>query len=267
MKFYIRGGIGDFLQTLWFARNYPHKDYIVHSHFKKAKEFYDHFGINKTCFYPFNDLDSHNDQVEIIVKEQGENSPKNIQEVPRSFYSSFDFGEESDNASEALVHSFKEKKKIIAIHPFRSGFALSVYSSFDLPARIIPLSITKEIINNDNNYLIFGSKEELSNYGLEESDNVKFVCFDNILHSLNTVKYCDLLIGVDSCFKTMSSMQRIFTVCLIGDFSDPTRDTFFIDQYVKDGFMKSMKIKDISIEHDQIVLFIKKQIEEYFIKL
>ena len=68
-------------------------------------------------------------------------------------------------------------------------------------------------------------------------------------------------------FKVTSVLPPISTVCLIGDFSDPTRDTFFIDQYVKDGFMKSMKIKDILIEHDQIVLFIKKQIEEYFIKL
>jgi hypothetical protein len=260
MKFYIRGGIGDFLQSLWFARAYPHKDYIIHSHFKKAKEFYDHFGVNKTCFYPFDDFAGHNEQVDAIVKEQGENSPKNIQETPRAFYSAFDFGEEANNASEALVDSFKEKKNIIAIHPFRSGFALSVYASFDLPARIIPLSITKEIINNDNNYLIFGSKEELSNYGLEESDNVKFVSFDNILHSLNTVKYCSKMIGLDSCFKTMSSMQKISTICLIGDFPDQTRDAFFIDQYVNDGFMKVMKVKDIIAEHNQVVSFIKENL-------
>jgi hypothetical protein len=260
MKFYIRGGIGDFLQSLWFVRAYPHKDYIIHSHFKKAKEFYDHFGVNKTCFYPFDDFAGHNEQVDAIVKEQGENSPKNIQETPRAFYSAFDFGEEANNTSEALVGSFKERKDIIAIHPFRSGFALSVYASFDLPARIIPLSITKEIINNDNNYLIFGSKEELSNYGLEESDNVKFVSFDNILHSLNTVKYCSKMIGVDSCFKTMSSMQKISTICLIGDFPDQTRDAFFIDQYVNDGYMKVMKVKDIVAEHNQVVSFIKENL-------
>ena len=260
MKFYIRGGIGDFLQSLWFARNYSHKDYVVHTHFKKAKEFYDHFGIKNTFFYPFDDLKSHDAQVDNIVKEQGENSTKNIQETPRAFYSGFEFGEEADKASESLVNSFKEKKNIIGIHPFRSGFALSVYASFDLPARIIPLSITKEIINNDNNYLIFGSKEELANYGLQESDNVKFVSFDNILHSLNTVKHCSKLIGVDSCFKTMSSMQKISTICLIGDFPDQTRDAFFVNQYVNDGYMKVMKVKDIVAEHDQVVSFIKENL-------
>jgi len=257
MKFYIRGGIGDFLQSLWFVRGYPHKDYIVHTHFKKAKEFYDHFGIKNTVFYPFDDLKGHDSQVDMIVKEQGENSTKNIQETPRAFYSAFDFGEEADKASEELANSFKEKKNLIGIHPFRSGFALSVYASFDLPARIIPLSIVQKLINNDNNYLIFGSKEELSTYGLSESDNVKFVSFDNILHSLNTVKYCQKMIGVDSCFKTMSSMQKISTICLIGDFPDQTRDAFFVNQYVNDGYMKVMKIKDIEAEHDQVVSFIK----------
>ena len=260
MKFYIRGGIGDLLQSLWFVCNYPEKEYVVHTHFKKTKEIFDYLGIKNTYFYQFDDLESHNEQIDLILKDHGENSTKNIQECPRAFYSSFAFGKEADEASTKLVNSFKENKDIIGIHPFRSGFALSVYASFDLPARTIPLSITKEIINSDNNYLIFGSKEELSNYGLEESDNIKFVSFDNILHSLNTVKYCSKLIGVDSCFKTMSSMQKISTICLIGDFPDQTRDAFFINQYVNDGYMKVMKVKDITVEHDQIVSFIKENL-------
>ena len=93
-----------------------------------------------------------------------------------------------------------------------------------------------------------------------KEDNVKFVSFDNILHSLNTVKYCDLLIGVDSCFKTMSSMQRISTVCLIGNFSDPTRDTLFINQYEKDGVMKVYRLNDFENEKDQVIEFINKSI-------
>jgi len=257
MKFYIRGGIGDFLQSLWFVRAYSHKDYIIHTHFKKAKEFYDHFGIKNTSFYPFSDSASHDAQVDVIVKEQGENSTKNIQETPRAFYSAFDFGEEADEIAQKLVDSFKEKKNIIGIHPFRSGFALSVYDSFNLPAKIIPLSIVQSVINSDNNYLIFGSKQELANYGLSESDNVKFASFDNILHSLNLVKFCSNVLGVDSCFKTMSSMQKISTVCLIGDFPDQTRDAFFINQYVNDGYMMVMKIKDMQAEHDQVLSFIK----------
>lgn len=260
MKFYIRGGIGDLLQSLWFVCNYPDKEYVVHTHFKKTKEIFDYLGIKNASFYKFDDLESHNEQVDLILKDHGENSIKNIQECPRAFYSSFAFGEEADEASLKLINSFKENKDIIGIHPFRSGFALSVYDSFDLPAKIIPLSIVQEIISSDKNYLIFGSKEEFSRYGLLESDNVKFVSFDNMLYSLNTVKHCKKMIGLDSCFKSMSSMQKIFTICLIGDFPDPTRDKFFINQYVSDNNMVTMRVKDIESQREEIISFIKNSL-------
>ena len=91
---------------------------------------------------------------------------------------------------------------------------------------------------------------------MQESDNVKFVSFDNMIHSLSTVKYCNALIGLDSCFKSMSSMQRIKTICIIGEFKDETRDAMFVNQYVKDGIMKVYSAKNLEDEKESFVNFI-----------
>jgi hypothetical protein len=256
MKFYIRGGIGDLLQHFWFIKNYPQAEYIVHSHFKGVKQIFDHAGATNCSFYQFDDMDSHNSQVDAIKEVHAKENQNDIQETPRAFYSSFDFGEEANLAAENLANSFSSKKDIIGIHPFRSGFATSVYNEFNLPAKIIPLQLTKNIISNNYNYLIFGSPKELSNYGLEESENVKFVSFDNILYSLSAVKYCKTLIGLDSCFKSMSSMQKINTICIIGDFPDEIRDLMFVNQYAKDGVMKVFKTKNINDDQEAIEKFI-----------
>ena len=186
---------------------------------------------------------------------------KNISDTPRSFYSDLDFGEEANLIAENFIKTFPTAKEIIGIHPFRSQFASSVYNHFDLPAKQIPVDVVQKIIdNNDRNYLIFGSAKDFSNYDLKESENVKFVSFENILHSLSTVKYCKTLIGLDSCFKSMSSMQRINTICIIGQFKDEPRDTMFINQYENDGVMKVYRLNNFEIEKDKVIQFINENI-------
>lgn len=261
MKFYIRGGIGDLLQHFWFIKNCPDQEYIVHSHFSGVKDIFDYLGANNCSFYGFEDMESHNSQVDIIKANHASENQNDIQETPRAFFSDLNFGDAANKAADDLVSSFISKKDIIGIHPFRSGFATSVYNDFDLPAKKIPLDLTKDIINDNFNYLVFGSPKELSEYGLQESPNVKFVSFDNILYSLSAVKHCKTLIGLDSCFKTMSSMQRINTICIIGDFPDSTRDVMFINQYVKDGVMKVFKTKDIEADKETLKNFILENIK------
>ena len=51
-------------------------------------------------------------------------------------------------------------------------------------------------------------------------------------------------------------MQRISTICILGDYPDPIRDTMFINQYVKDGVMKIFKTKDIDADKEDIKKFI-----------
>jgi len=260
MKFYIRGGIGDFLQHYEFIKNNLDKQYLVHMHFKNAKSMFDDLGINNCLFYEFNNAASLLEQTDLIIKKFIESDNDKIFETPRSFYSSFDFGYNLNLNGNDLVKSFTATRNIIGIHPFRSDFAGSVYEEHNLPAKIIPVNVIKQIINNDNNYLIFGSKKELANYGLEEKENIKFVCFENILHSLCTVKHCSLLIGLDSCFKSMSSMQKIKTLCIIGDFQDPIRDSMFIKKYEEDKIMKVFKTKNANEDESKIVQFIKTNI-------
>ena len=45
MKIYIRGGIGDFLQCLPFVLMQPKNEYFIHTHFKKAEQFFKDFGM------------------------------------------------------------------------------------------------------------------------------------------------------------------------------------------------------------------------------
>lgn len=260
MKFYIRGGIGDLLQHFWFIKNYPNKEYIVHCHFDGAKDVFDYLGVANCSFYKFKDMESHNSQVDVIKADHAPENQSDIQETPRSFYSDLDFGDAANKAAEDLINSFSSKKDIIGIHPFRSAFATSVCEEFNLPVKKIPVELINGIINSNFNYIVFGSAKELSEYGLQESENVKFVSFDNILHSLSTVKYCKILVGSDSCFKSMSSMQRITTICILGDYPDPIRDTMFINQYVKDGVMKIFKTKDIDADKEDIKKFILENI-------
>lgn len=261
MKFYVRGGIGDLLQNFWFIKGNPKSEYLVHTHFEKAKDIFDHLGVSNCHFYNFNDMDSHNYQVDAMKASHASEDQKNISDTPRSFYSDLDFGEEANLIAENFIKTFPTAKEIIGIHPFRSQFASSVYNHFDLPAKQIPVDVVQKIIdNNDRNYLIFGSAKDFSNYDLKESENVKFVSFENILHSLSTVKYCKTLIGLDSCFKSMSSMQRINTICIIGQFKDEPRDTMFINQYEKDGVMKVYRLNNFEIEKDKVIKFINENI-------
>lgn len=257
MKYYLRGGIGDFLQSLWFIKSNPDELFIAHVHFKNAKRIIESCGAKNIDVYSFYDWETHNQQVDAIKENHAKIDQSDIKETPRAYYAPLEFNEESNNKSQELINSFKEKRKIIGIHPFRSDFAVSIYNQFNLPAKKLPLEITKTITEGNHNYILFGTENELSEYGINESDNIKFASFNNILTSLSCVKYCDSLIGLDSCFKTASSMQKINTVCVIGDFDDPTRDSCFINQYVKDGVMKVFKTKNIDDEKNEIIKFIK----------
>ena len=76
--------------------------------------FLDHQSLQRVhcSFYKFHDMDSHNDQVDIIKNDHAKESQENIQDTPRVFYSDLDFGEEANKAAESLINSFQSKKEI-----------------------------------------------------------------------------------------------------------------------------------------------------------
>jgi len=262
MRFYVRGGVGDFLQTLWFISNNSNEEYIVHTHFKDAKDFFASFNVNNVDAYIFESIEEHDMQVDEILKKHGENSDKNIREVPRAYYSSISFDPKIQEEADYIVKTFASEKTIIGIHPFGSKFSFKVHKDFSLPIKFIPAEVIKELISNDNNYLIYGTKSELKDYGIQESDNVKFVCFDNILKSLATINHCCKFLGVDSCFKTLSANSRIPTFVMLGDFKDDIRDSMFINQYEKDGVMKVFRYTNFNNQKEEILSAMKSFVFE-----
>ena len=52
-------------------------------------------------------------------------------------------------------------------------------------------------------------------------------------------------------------MQRIDTICILGDFKDETRDMYFINQYEKDKVMNVYRVKNFEAEKQNIIEFIK----------
>ena len=265
MKFYVRGGIGDFLQCLPAAMANPSKEYYIHTHYSKAKEFFNEFGLENTKIFNFKNSQEHDEQIDVILSDCNPKVTTNFAECPRILYSRLGFAQEIQDQVDSHIN-FGNDNPIIGIHPFGSDFSKNVYSKFNLPVKFIPAEIINSIIDNDtnkqNNYLIFGSSKDLENYNLQSSENVRFVCFDNILTSLACVPKCKKFLGTDSCFKTMSSMNEIPTYCLVGDFDDQTRDAYFIDQYVNDGVMKVFKFKDIGNQKDEILKFFIEAINE-----
>lgn len=265
MKIYIRGGVGDFLQCLPYATsNAEGNEFFIHTHFKGASSFFEEFGIDGKYFY-FQNAQEHDAGVDEILSFCDPKVRTNFKECPRNFYFECQFSKEALACAEDLTNSFPEKKPIIGIHPFGSGFSKDIYSRFNLPVKFIPAEIIAELINKNKNFnfFIFGSPKEFAEWGsVGDFDCVRFVSFDNIVNSLACVKHCSKLLGTDSCFKTMSSSHRIKTYCLVGDFDDQTRDFYFIDEYVKDGVMKTFRYKNLEEQKNEVLDFFNRAINE-----
>jgi ADP-heptose:LPS heptosyltransferase len=259
MKFYVRGGIGDFLQCSWFIQNNKYKEFIVHTHFKGAENFFKDLGVENASYYYFQNTEEHDEQIDKIIANHGENSTTNIRECPRAFYSDVNFSKESKENADSFCKKFQNDKPIIGIHPFGSGFSDDTYSRFNLPPKRIPAQIINSIIKQEYNYIIFGTASELSSYGVNESSNILHTNFDT-QSCLEISKKCSQFIGTDSCFKTMSSMHRIPTLCVLGDFKDETRDIYFINQYEKDNIMKVYRVENFEKEKQNIIGFINSNI-------
>ena len=263
MKTYVRGGVGDFLQCLPYMLQNKNNEYFIHTHYSKAKEFFDEFENFNAKYFFFKDAQEHDAQVDEILSFCDPKITTNFKECPRSFYFKLEFDKKVKEAAFYLAGSFKHVHKIIGIHPFGSDFSKNVYSKFNLPIKYIPPDVIKEVINNNPNYnyIVFGSKSDFSGYDLSESDNIKFACFDNIVSSLACVNMCYKFIGTDSCFKTMSSSYGTKTYCLVGNFDDQTRDFYFIDQYVNDKVMEIFKYSNLETQKQEIINFFSNSIK------
>lgn len=235
----ITGGIGDLLQCLPYllTGGYNGLNLIVLSHQESLKNLLSDLKINFKKFYIFENID---DQNKILNKLSSE---FDVKMCPRSKYfdnSEFIKFEKND----------KNSKKIIGVHLGGSRFSINIQNNLNLPSKNLPAKIICDLSMLDYDFMIFGDESELSNYNITLSSNVRIIQCERLIESFGYLSSCDLFVGSDSAFKTLSVMLKIPTMVWMGDYCDEFRDDNFINPYVNDGLMDVYRFKDLSLTSD-----------------
>ena len=248
-KILISGGIGDFLQCIDVAVCLPSTfKVVVVTHFKGAEKFFAPFCDTKNYdFIYFDDLSSYSEVMSSLDKS-------NLINCPRSKFMETAFPYE-------VQSPFDNDNEIIGIHPFGSGFAKNAYNQLNFPEKRISKECVEKIIRPDKNYLIFGSeKESLEFDNLKDLTNVCVAAHPDIWASLSHIQLCKKVIAVDSSVKTMALVKKIPTYLIVGDFSDETRDKFFINPYLDSEYLQVFRTKDPQKNDKEIIEFIEKEV-------
>jgi hypothetical protein len=232
----IHGGIGDFLQHLPFMMKHPKENYVVVTHFSKAKEFFRVLKISVNKIYYYESGEQHR-AIKNKLKKQ-----KDSYVCPRELF----FKKEPFN--QTALSQFKIKP-VIGFHMSTSnqtGGQLDNKFAHKLISTLLDQKMT---------VVLFGTQSELKTLHLGSHPNLIFASHKNIISNLAVVKYCDLLIGAESAFKTMSSMSNIPTLVFHADNNNQFRDRVFINPYIKAGVMTVYKYQALEKEIDQAIDF------------
>lgn len=246
----IMGGIGDFIQCLDTVISFnsdPHAKFVVITHFKGAKAF----------FAPFVDLSKFEFNI-FELSNPYDNLPASVKDswvaCPRSIFQEFPYPHK-------VANPFSNDKEIIGIHAFGSKFAKNSHRKSRIPEKRISLTCVQHLINENYNYLFFGSVEETHRYEeLLELGNVKFINHPDIWQSLSHVQLCKKIIAVDSALKSLSLAKKIKTYLVLGDFKDDVRDEFFINPYLDTGYLELCKVKNPPRDDQAIIPYLNKAI-------
>jgi ADP-heptose:LPS heptosyltransferase len=221
----IHGGVGDFLQYLPFIQENKEARYIVVTHFKRAESFFNNLNIKIHKIYFFSNKLEYK-KIQNLLKKN-----KESYHCPRT-----QFFKHSPFKSKKFIKP--KNKKIIGIHMGSSTIASN---------KALSKKFIENLINTFDqkifSIILFGTKKELSKVKLGKAKHIKIAADNNILENLSLVQYCDLLIGSDSLFKTMSSMLKIPTIVLHHNSKNNFRDRVFIKPYVNSGVMFTYKFK------------------------
>ncbi|NBQ85443.1 MAG: hypothetical protein EBU03_04905 [Methylophilaceae bacterium] len=237
-KLAITGGVGDFLQCLPYIMANKSNDYVVITHFPKAKEFFESFGIPickiYTCTNPAEEKSISQDVF----------SAEKVYRCPRDL-----FFKDSPLTSQAISYT-SEHRPIIGVHMSSSHFAVSHEIKKGLTPKALPKEFTVSLLNAlevlDFNVILFGTKKEIIDLGVAPNMRLKIASDDDITKNLASVNSCHAFIGSDSAFKTMSSMLKIPTIVLYSKEKNNFRDRMFIDPYVKNGVIYPFRYQNFS---------------------
>ena len=232
----IHGGIGDFLQHLPFMMQHPKENYVVVTHFSKAKEFFKALNINVNKIFYYENGDQHR----VIKNKLRQNNHSFL--CPRGLFF------ENDPFPQ-LTPSLLKRKPVIGFH-----MSTSNQTGGQLNIKFV-LKLIKILLDKKMTVVLFGTQSELKTLNLRSHSNLIFASRQNIISNLALVKYCNFLIGAESAFKTMSSMLGIPTLVYHADNHNHFRDRVFINPYIKAGVMTVYKYQALDKEINTAIDF------------
>ena len=230
-KYYleIHGGVGDFLQHLPFVLKNKSAKYIVATHFLAAKAFFESLGIQVSKYYFYNNADEHR-----AIRQELRKRPHSYW-CPKQVF--FD------------VMPFKVAKKPKLKTDIVIGLQIGSSRLTNSPLSIkFALKLVHALLNMRCSIILFGTKKEIDQLKLKPSKGLFFATDKDITKNLSLVQFCDLLIGGESVFKTMSSMSGIQTLVIHEDNNNRFRDRVFTYPYIREGLMHVYKYKDLENE-------------------
>ena len=234
----IHGGVGDFLQFLPFILKNKAANYIVVTHFMDAKNFFKFFGVKISKYYFYNNREEHQ-AIEFKLKKNHFSywCPRHI------FFDNFPINlKDKPPLENGLVIGFQIGSSRLTNKPLNIKFALHLINKL--------LQLNYKVI-------LFGTQVELAELAYKPHRHVFLACDKDIIKNLSLVKFCDLLIGGESVFKTMSSMSSIPTLVLHEDNNNRYRDRTFINPYVQKGVMHVYRYKNLLKEILPAIQFVE----------
>jgi len=238
----IHGGVGDFLQHLPFILKNKSAKYIVATHFLAAKDFFESLDIQVSKYYFYNNQDEHRAIRSELKKIQHSYwCPKNV------FFNQIPFNtKDRPQLKTDVIIGLQIGSSRLTNSPLTVKFALKLLDIlFKMGCSVI----------------LFGTKKEIDQLKLKPRKELFFATDKDITKNLSLVKFCDLLIGGESVFKTMSSMSKIKTLVIHADDNNRFRDRVFTKPYIQTGVMRVYKYKNLDKEIPLVLDYVKHLIQ------
>ena len=252
MYYVISGGVGDFLQCLphFFLDSNSHNKYMVVTHFKEAKLFFEKIGktVETIEYY------TNNEELDAILRTVSK--LESVAFCPRTQYF-------ASNPFAKRDTIFNNNLRVIGVHLNGSTYDESANEEAKLPSKNLPLLLVDVLFQYECNIAIFGAQSEIKMMQIVESEYLKVIAYSGIIDSLSEVSICDVFVGCDSAFKTMSSMLKTPTLVWLPDYDDKFRDNIFIDPYVNDGIMSIVRFSTLETSTVDVAISKTKEFLKY----
>ncbi len=147
----------------------------------------------------------------------------------------------------ARARALPLRGRVVGVHPIGSAFSRRLGERRGTPQKWLPPQVVARLLDaldgGDTTFLLLCAPSERAAYDAGRA-NVIVVAEDDPWDALACVTRCHRVVAVDSVVKTMSALHRVPTVVLLGDHRDRYRDTHFINPYVRDGVMRTVRFTD-----------------------